>query len=188
MHGYSLGAYILSPLEEASRDPEQNAGFMIEWLSSREITRVTSYSMRNSSDLLAISPPLKSNISSFGSKYKSMTVGPGRADRVTLSSILGNGHANDTEKTFAAFKMLPIDPTRSRSQSASSEEVEMAGSCREAVNMVVERIKRACEDVGGVDSGFVREGDVVSLAEAQRMTSMYTKMEYGVKRLLWLGG
>ncbi|PBK97085.1 hypothetical protein ARMGADRAFT_1052868 [Armillaria gallica] len=186
--GITKGAYILSPLEEASRDPEQNAGFVIEWLSSREITRVTSYSMRNSSDLLAISPPLKSNISSFGSKYKSMTVGPGRADRVTLSSILGNGHANDTEKTFAAFKMLPIDPTRSRSQSASSEEVEMAGSCREAVNMVVERIKRACEDVGGVDSGFVREGDVVSLAEAQRMTSMYTKMEYGVKRLLWLGG
>ncbi|KAK0239924.1 SacI homology domain-containing protein [Armillaria nabsnona] len=186
--GITKGAYILSPLEEASRDPEQNAGFVIEWLSSREITRVTSYSMRNSSDLLAISPLLKSNISSLGSKYKSMTVGPGGADRVTLSSILGNGHENDTEKTFAAFKMLPIDPTRSRSQSASSEEVEIAGSCREAVNMVVERIKRACEDVGGVDSGFVREGDVVSLAEAQRMTSMYTKMEYGVKRLLWLGG
>lgn len=186
--GITKGAYILSPLEEASRDPEQNAGFVIEWLSSREITRVTSYSMRNSLDLLAIPPPLKSNISSFGSKYKSMTVGPGRADRVTLSSILGNGHANDMEKTFAAFKMLPIDPTRSRSQSAGSEEVEIAGSCREAVNMVVERIKRACEDVGGVDSGFVREGDVVSLAEAQRMTSMYTKMEYGVKRLLWLGG
>ncbi|KAK0228754.1 SacI homology domain-containing protein [Armillaria fumosa] len=186
--GITKGAYILSPLEEASRDPEQNAGFVIEWLSSREITRVTSYSMKNSLDLLAISPALKSNISSLGSKYKSMTVGQGRADRVTLSSILGNGHANDTDKTFAAFKMLPIDPTRSRSQSAGSEEVEIAGSCREAVNMVVERIKRACEDVGGVDSGFVREGDVVSLAEAQRMTSMYTKMEYGVKRLLWLGG
>ncbi|KAK0210966.1 SacI homology domain-containing protein [Desarmillaria ectypa] len=186
--GITKGAYILSPLEEASRDSEQNAGFVIEWLSRREITRMTSYSMRNSLDLLAISPPLKSNTSSLGNKYKSMTVGPGKAGRVTLSSILGNGHANDVEKAFAAFKMLPIDPTRSRSQSAGSEEVEIAGSCREAVNMVVERIKRACEDVGGVNSGFVREGDVVSLAEAQRMTSMYTKMEYGVKRLLWLGG
>lgn len=27
-----------------------------------------------------------------------------------------------------------------------------------------------------------------SLAEAQRATSMYAKVEYGVKRLLWLGG
>jgi hypothetical protein len=29
---------------------------------------------------------------------------------------------------------------------------------------------------------------VYSLGEAQRMTSVYAKMEYGVKRLLWLGG
>jgi len=26
------------------------------------------------------------------------------------------------------------------------------------------------------------------LAEARKMTGMYAKMEYGVKRLLWLGG
>lgn len=32
------------------------------------------------------------------------------------------------------------------------------------------------------------DADLVRLAEAQRMTSMYAKMEYGVKRLLWLGG
>ena len=30
--------------------------------------------------------------------------------------------------------------------------------------------------------------DGVSLAEAQKMTSVIAKMEYGVKRLLWLGG
>jgi hypothetical protein len=29
---------------------------------------------------------------------------------------------------------------------------------------------------------------VCSVGEAQRMTSVYAKMEYGVKRLLWLGG
>lgn len=27
-----------------------------------------------------------------------------------------------------------------------------------------------------------------SLTEAQKMTSIYAKMEYGVKRLIWLGG
>jgi len=35
---------------------------------------------------------------------------------------------------------------------------------------------------------LVHNGDIVSLAEARKMTSMYAKMEYGVKRLLWLGG
>jgi len=38
------------------------------------------------------------------------------------------------------------------------------------------------------DVPSVRQEDIISLAEAQKMTSMYAKMEYGVKRLLWLGG
>ena len=28
----------------------------------------------------------------------------------------------------------------------------------------------------------------IRLMEAEKMTSVYAKMEYGVKRLLWLGG
>jgi len=41
---------------------------------------------------------------------------------------------------------------------------------------------------GQGDVPSVRREAIVSLAEAQKMTSMYAKMEYGVKRLLWLGG
>jgi hypothetical protein len=69
---------------------------------------------------------------------------------------------------------------------------------------MVDAIVSACEDaharthahdsaVSGIGKGkgevvpSVRKEDIVSLAEARRMTSMYTKMEYGVKRLLWLG-
>lgn len=83
-----------------------------------------------------------------------------------------------------------------------------AATCREAVDLVVERIQSACDDVGGGQGAFITEEDVVryvvwrldtqgadsiffkqkSLAEAQRITSVYAKMEYGVKRLLWLGG
>ena len=72
--------------------------------------------------------------------------------------------------------------------------------------MIVEAIRQACNDIGNEHREFISEGDVVrcalrllwlwtkadvyrgySLAEAQRMTSVYAKMEYGVKRLLWLG-
>lgn len=37
---------------------------------------------------------------------------------------------------------------------------------------------------------FIPRADmtICSLIDAQRMTSVYAKMEYGVKRLLWLGG
>jgi hypothetical protein len=68
---------------------------------------------------------------------------------------------------------------------------------------MVNNIKRACEDAG--NSPVITDRDVVrwvtrracfyhtilissSLIEAQKMTSIYAKMEYGVKRLIWLGG
>lgn len=86
-----------------------------------------------------------------------------------------------------------------------------AATCREAVDLVVARIQSACDDVGGGQGAFITEEDVVrcviggvwyyrmgadlhlsflffSVAEAQRLTTVYAKMEYGVKRLLWLGG
>jgi len=98
--------------------------------------------------------------------------------------------------SFAAFKALPIDPARTRrGDSGSSTFVEpaapdeFAGTCREAVNYMVDCIVRACIDASDGDSvPVVRQEDIVSLAEAQKMTSVIAKMEYGVKRLLWLGG
>jgi phosphatidylinositol 4-phosphatase len=79
----------------------------------------------------------------------------------------------------------------------------------EAVDLMVDMIRRAAEDLGNPHANIVQNGDVVTLAiffsasfkktlltllvmssllDAQRMTSVYAKMEYGVKRLLWLGG
>ncbi|CDO73557.1 hypothetical protein BN946_scf185014.g27 [Trametes cinnabarina] len=186
--GITKGAYILSPLEEASRDPLQNAGFIVLWRNSQDQdTRVTSYSIRNSLDL---SSPPASPTTAKGSK-QSMTAP--RRSMLPLSRILTNAAAPvaGQETVFAAFKALPIDPARTRRESGSfiqaSDELANAKNCKEAVDMIVDAIHQACKDIGNDHPGFVTEGDVVSLAEAQRMTSVYAKMEYGVKRLLWLG-
>ena len=79
---------------------------------------------------------------------------------------------------FVAFKALPIDPARSRRGTGSFEETagdDLAGarSCREAVEVMVEAIRRACVDIGGgggstisageggKDGEFVKEVDIV---------------------------
>ncbi|KAF9265526.1 hypothetical protein L218DRAFT_957123 [Marasmius fiardii PR-910] len=208
------GAYILSPLEEPSRDPEQNAGFVITWLNKDQVTRVTSYSLRNSLDSgTSSSPPsptvatasentalTRMSATSLASISRTkLSVSLSRKNSSSLSEILTNAAATaGTGKTFAAFKVLPIDPARIRRVSSSgngtaeyadaTEELTGAATCKEAVDLVVNAIVSACTDKGAVSKGFVKEGDVVSLADAQRMTTMYAKMEYGVKRLLWLGG
>ncbi|KAF8478731.1 SacI homology domain-containing protein [Russula ochroleuca] len=286
------GAYIISPLEEASRDPVQNAGFVVEWRNTRQLTRVTSYSLRNSVELpsslsgpsvsannassmfagrtsdsptgsstlvplssisqrqptatssatvaspstnkpAVIPPPPRTSTASTTKYRPSLSRMPAAAATARLSRLLSsaalptpaptpetssaagadadaNNAASANTTNFAAFKALPIDRTRREGSGSTFVEPsapdELAGvsTCQEAVDLMVDAIVSACEDaharthahdsaVSGIGKGkgevvpSVRKEDIVSLAEARRMTSMYTKMEYGVKRLLWLG-
>ncbi|KXN91495.1 Phosphatidylinositide phosphatase SAC2 [Leucoagaricus sp. SymC.cos] len=200
--GITKGAYILSPLEEASRDPEQNAGFVVAWINSNQESRVNSYCVRNDFQRSPIDPPTPtapSRKSSLTSPLQSQTWSATRKNTANLVQLLTNSSFTSTgtgEKIFCAFKALPLDPTRIRRDSSTSsgpyseisEEVAGASSCREVVDRIVDSISRACEDIGVGQAGLVTTEDVVSLAEAQKTTTMYAKMEYGVKRLLWLGG
>ncbi|KAI0054006.1 hypothetical protein FA95DRAFT_1551790 [Auriscalpium vulgare] len=190
--GITRGAYIVSPLEETSRDPIQNAGFTVEWLNQNQLTRVTSYSVRNSIDVPT--SPTKPPISPASAPLPpSLARAPTTA---RLSRILNNAapSADAGDTSFAAFKALPIDPARRQGSTGTVLEEEVAGAatCREAVELMTDAIVRACEDIGGAQGRrgqeFVRDEDVVSLAEARKATSVYAKMEHGVKRLLWLGG
>lgn len=127
---------------------------------------------------------------------------------MSKSPTLGD-HTESKDTSFAAFKALPVGSTHVRSGSRYTEPADdLAGatSCKEAVDLIVGAVKRACEDVGSASGdGFIAEGDIVryalsyhyrvsgstpgiSVSEAQRTTSIYARMEYGVKRLLWLGG
>ncbi|KAG5645593.1 hypothetical protein DXG03_005731 [Asterophora parasitica] len=202
--GISKGAYILSPLEEASRDPVQNAGFVMTWHNSNQITRATSYSVRRSLDVPPPTP-IRATLSGLAATRQTainagtmLTRGLTRTKLPVLSNILTNATTTEgAETTFAAFKVLLIDPARIRRGSSiggnfdyteAADELSGASNCKEAADLIVDSIRSACKDIGGAHGEFITNEDVVSLTEAQRMTSVYAKMEHGVKRLLWLGG
>ncbi|KZT09631.1 uncharacterized protein LAESUDRAFT_722598 [Laetiporus sulphureus 93-53] len=189
------GAYILSPLEEASRDPLQNAGFLITWRNVDQDTRVTSYSIRNSVDPASPLPPPFSSVPSHPrAPHRRATLPMLSRSTTSLPGMLSKAAAPaaESDETFAAFKVLPIDPARTRRDTGSfiepADELAGAASCKEAADLIVDTIRQACQDAGGAQRDYIVLEDIVSLAEAQRMTSVYAKMEYGVKRLLWLGG
>ncbi|GJE90764.1 SacI homology domain-containing protein [Phanerochaete sordida] len=187
------GVYILSPLEEGSRDPLQNYGFVITWRNTRQDTRVTSYSIGNNIDFA--SPPSSPGFVSTPQLPERPSSPRPRARRTnTLSTILSKAAAPvlSADTSFAAFKALPIDPARSRRENGSffepADELTGVANCKEAVDVMVDTVARACAEAGSAKGELITQEDVVSLAEAQRNTSVYAKMEYGVKRLLWLGG
>ncbi|KAJ7063419.1 SacI homology domain-containing protein [Mycena amicta] len=180
----SKGAYILSPLEEASRDPEQNAGFTITWVNVHQTTRITSYSIRNSLDAIGTKVATPANKVTIKSLSVAATSSLGRlpatlgraasTNSVTarLRSLAADGaDPGNLRTSYGAFKVLPIDPTRTRRASSSvggyvdsAEELSGAGSCREAVELMVDSIRRACEEMGNdgrPGDGLVADEDVV---------------------------
>ncbi|KAF9227842.1 hypothetical protein BS17DRAFT_800025 [Gyrodon lividus] len=202
------GAYILSPLEEASRDPIQNAGFSVTWLNTDLVSsRVSSYSYRNSPADVSLAHDHPTSSPTTGDTKSTTTQIRGGAKDVanrlsrmmsTASTSKSTASANPAQSgdtSFAAFKVLPVDPARVRNGSTigyaePADDLTGATTCKEVVDLITDAIKRACRDMGSVvNDNFIFEEDIVSISvsEAERMTSIYAKMEYGVKRLLWLG-
>ncbi|KZV92152.1 hypothetical protein EXIGLDRAFT_836634 [Exidia glandulosa HHB12029] len=191
--GLRKGPYILSALDETSRDPTQNYGLMVAYLPTRQDTRVSSYSIRNSVDTAAKSPTTSPAASPVAPRFSRkatrrptlMGQGAHVLSRMLTNVALGT---NNTDVMSVAFKALPVDTSKERRGSTlAGVPLKEPSNCLDAVNNIVDAINSACTDVGAVHSEFIVEKDIVSLAEAQSTTSMYAKLEYGVKRLLWLG-
>ena len=66
---------------------------------------------------------------------------------------------------YAAFKALPIDPARSRKETGSffepANDVTGATNCKDAVDLMVDSIHKACLDVGNGHVHLVSDNDVV---------------------------
>ena len=193
MFQHTTGAYILSPLEEASRDVSQNAGFVVSWMNTNSTSRITSYSLRNRLDSHDASPSASPNKSGFSARplvrasstfirksldgrlppwsssppnnRSSLSGSPRKGP--ALSMILSTAiPASGNGTTFAAFKALPVDPTRVQRGSSSgfvepADDLTGTASCKEAVDLMVDAIRRACEDIGNAHGDLVQNGDVV---------------------------
>lgn len=176
------GEYILSTLDEGSRDTQQNYGFLINYDASFDMTRVSGYSVKNRAN-------------SYPTPKPDASVTKKSSTPVFLSRMLINvaPPPDLDEQTFVAFKALPIDPARIRRTTGSFEE-PVTGSdhlwvtnCKEAVDAMVDTIAQAVKSCSPDQVFELEKGPIVSLQEAQRSTTVMAKMEYEFKRLLWLG-
>lgn len=140
------------------------------WLTSKQMTRITSYSLRNTLETPSTLPQssVRGRTSTIHPNFllnRSLT-----RKGATISSALSNvGLPPSAEQTFAAFKVLPVDPAQMRGASTggdlmyaeAADELSGASSCQQAANLIVDSIRRACEDVGAIDDRFVTREDVV---------------------------
>ncbi|KAL7412783.1 SacI homology domain-containing protein [Mrakia frigida] len=189
------GVYILSPLQEAGQDPEENYGFKISFRGSDDETRLASYSMRNQIEPTPSTSPTKPRPkSSLRPLLLSSSPKPQPASILTNDSL----DPSSDEIKFFAFKAIPRDVVLHGRELSVDREDAGGGqgdekTCHEVVNGIVTRIRVLCSDAGsgwdgvdGLGGKFLREEAIISLAEAQSNTPFLARIEHGVKRWLWL--
>lgn len=195
------GAYILSALQEAGRDPTENAGFVVNFASADESTRYSTYSLDNTLPAPPATPSASSTISN-ASTAAGAEGGPLKADAKrgrarTLSfkrkSVLKVSDVDPNSSEFFAFKALPREFARQplpEDLDGDDDDEEFAleqnETCRATVDRIVRRIRDQCAKVHPVGEGFVEDKDVVSVTDAENATSLLARMDYAVKRFLWL--
>ena len=177
--GQFLGAYILSTLHEASKDPVENYGFSITYRSTHQDIRLTTYSMRNKP---ALPPPTINSIleSSSGGddpttptptqqrqpsfpipllrRASSLRRGSGMLSQILSASApppSPGGNPEDELETVS-FKALPV-------LDVHPDQIGVApGTCRDAARRIVRDVLAGCRSVGtGHGGGFVVDEDIV---------------------------
>ncbi|CAE6426462.1 unnamed protein product, partial [Rhizoctonia solani] len=192
------GAYILSTLHEASKDPAENYGFSITYRIAHQDIRLTTYSMRNRP---ALPPP---SIDAILGEEPAKTQTPAQQAQVAVMPLLRRassvrrgagmlsqllsasapppspiGAPSDLETiSFKALPVLDVHP----------DQIGVAPlTSRDAARRAVREVAGACRNAGaGQEAGFIVEEDIVSLEQAQRITPVWAQLEYSFKRFLWL--
>lgn len=179
------GVYIISPLEEASRNPENNYGFVVTYLPNRLVTRVTTYSLRNvigGGEVATVpggssiaKPKLQQLLSSASVSIKNSAANesgvgvlPKLLANVTTAAA-NNGTTNSNaskNEVFAAFKALPVDQGSGSggidTSDATTDPLLSAATCHAAIDILVDMIRSACRDAGnGHENHFIQERDIV---------------------------
>jgi hypothetical protein len=192
------GAYILSPLQEAGQDAEENYGFKLFFRGSTDDTRLTSYTVRNerhtaTPNQTPSSSPAKATAArpSLPSSASSGSLSGGLRPLVLNAAKPLEPVKDDIQ--YFAFKGISRDlllrqrgPSvkRDAARGEDDETDDEARTCKEAVNHIVTRLKLQCSEAGSgwdvSDKRFVVDDDVRSLGEAERETSWSSRIEYGI--------
>ncbi|KAG8763421.1 hypothetical protein FRC11_004032 [Ceratobasidium sp. 423] len=196
--GIKQGAYILSTLHEASKDPAENYGFSITYRIAHQDIRLTTYSMRNrpalpapSADTNAEESPetptapqqAQAAVMPLLRRASSVRRGAGMLSQILSASApppSPGGIPNDLETvSFKALPVLDVHP----------DQVGVAPlTSRDSARRIVREVVTGCRHVGaGHEPGFIVEEDIVSLEQAQKITPVWAQLEYSFKRFLWLG-
>lgn len=177
------GAYIISSLDAAGRDPDENYGLALRYRAADTTERLRTYSLRTTS----MRQRSKLKELSLPAQAAARSVAAAAGTRLGVETGVGEGE----ESHFVAFKALRRDAVKVSSSDGSMTELPTRSgvTARDTVAEIVARIQEECVKAGSVEpdgKDFVVEQDIISLAESRAATSIVDRLSHSLYKAIWL--
>ncbi|GAA6019986.1 hypothetical protein JCM11491_004889 [Sporobolomyces phaffii] len=199
------GAYILSSLDASTSNPTENYGFVLRYAASEASEKIRTYTLKTQSPH---KEKAKESASQTVGSRLSASIGlkPLRLAPSVPSTPAKNGTSPDASgqpagpdqgaSHFIAFKALRRDAIKVSSATGPSRIVESRGgdgddrdqrkSARDVVRGIVDQLRQEGEKVGAADEDWIKEKDIISLAESKAQTPLVDKLSHALYRAIWL--
>ncbi|GAA5953997.1 hypothetical protein JCM3765_000719 [Sporobolomyces pararoseus] len=197
------GAYILSSLDSSTSNPTENYGFILRYAASEATEKIRTYTLKTQSpqkerkesitaknvgSRLSASMGLKP-LRLPGSIPSTPTKGSSTSSTPSVGPDEGDSH-------FIAFKALRRDAIKVSTATGTSQIIESRGgdgehgekrkTAKDVVRGIVEKLKEEGEKIGAVDEDWIKEKDIISLAESKAQTPFVDKLSHALYRAIWL--
>ena len=176
--GVYRGTYITNTFTASQIDPKRNQGLVVQYRPGKEsITRVNTRSLST-----AATPRRAVFHDETPEANKTLDMNE-LAQKVKESKIRGKSKERETKETddirILAFKALPARSSFSTKGSPMSE-----GSMTEdgLVTQICDELARL---LGEDPKEWVKEKDIISLAEARKSTGLFEQWGHSLKKFLW---
>ena len=170
------GVYITNTLANSQIDQKRNVGFVIQYKPGiKNVERVNTRSMSTANALRGTFEVEKAK----GDESTSTTDFAAASNEPTSPSPNTDEKGQTQELKFLAFKALPA--RSSYTLNRDSSEVATVSERRLVRNICGEIAKAAGKD----PIEWVKEKDIISLAEARKSTGYLEQLGYSLKKLVW---
>ncbi|GAA5900530.1 uncharacterized protein JCM6883_002873 [Sporobolomyces salmoneus] len=193
------GAYILSSLDSSTSNPTENYGFILRYAASDATEKIRTYTLKTQS-------PQKERKESITAKNVgsrlSASMGlkplrlPGSIPSTPSKSPTPTPGPDEEESHFFAFKALRRDAIKVSSATGTSQIIESRGgdgedgekrkTAKDVVRVIVDKLKEEGEKIGVVDEDWIKEKDIISVAESKAQTPLVDRLSHAVYRAIWL--
>lgn len=171
-----FGTYITSTISAAQTDDMRNVGLVVEYKpGSTDVTRVNTRSL---SSMTGSTQP-QTGIAGFFARNAPQAVTPAR--RIALKAL----HSQTSAADPAGRGQQQRDRDEPGAITRMTEIQQVVVIAAEIERLALQSRPRPAGEGGEEGEGLIEKGDIISLAEARKNTTLLEQLGHSIKKLVW---